>query len=162
MYYIVITKNNEMCAITFLKACTLSRISSARVTFYIQNFWKLLQWAIRKKKISRVPNLKKLYLEIFKYHSEKKTCRLFSKWEGKKNISSKKNVDCKSPMKWPICIFNMYTDIKTWFELDVLDVWITFIFCTFAICLHVYGVFHGKSDGFRTPCFRFTWYFKDW
>ena len=38
MYYIIITKrNNEMCAITFLKACTLSRISSARVTFYIQN-----------------------------------------------------------------------------------------------------------------------------
>ena len=30
-------ENNEMCAITFLKACTLSRISSARVTFYIQN-----------------------------------------------------------------------------------------------------------------------------
>ena len=26
-----------MCAITFLKARTLSRISSARVTFYIQN-----------------------------------------------------------------------------------------------------------------------------
>ena len=26
-----------MCAITFLEACTLSRISSARVTFYIQN-----------------------------------------------------------------------------------------------------------------------------
>ena len=38
MYYIVITKkNNEMCVITFLKACTLSPISSARVTFYIQN-----------------------------------------------------------------------------------------------------------------------------
>ena len=39
MYYIVITKkkNNEMSAITLLKACTLSRISSARVTFYIQN-----------------------------------------------------------------------------------------------------------------------------
>ena len=38
MNYIVITKkNNEMCAITFLKTCTLSRISSAGVTFYIQN-----------------------------------------------------------------------------------------------------------------------------
>ena len=38
MYYIVIAKkNNEMCVITFLKARTLSRISSARVTFYIQN-----------------------------------------------------------------------------------------------------------------------------
>ena len=38
MYYIVITKkNNEMCAINFLKACTLSRISSARLKFYIQN-----------------------------------------------------------------------------------------------------------------------------
>ena len=30
-------ENNEMCAINVLKACTLSRISSARVTFYIQN-----------------------------------------------------------------------------------------------------------------------------
>ena len=38
MYYIVITKkNDEICTITFLKACTLSRILSARVTFYIQN-----------------------------------------------------------------------------------------------------------------------------
>ena len=35
--YCYYKKNNEMCAITFLKACTLSRISSARVTFYIQN-----------------------------------------------------------------------------------------------------------------------------
>ena len=79
MYYIVITKkNNEMCAITFLKACTLSRISSASVTFYIQNcFYSEL---LEKKNFSRVPNLKKLYLEIFKYHIEKKnTCRLFSK-----------------------------------------------------------------------------------
>ena len=35
----------EMCAITFLKACTLSRISSATVTFYIQNcfYSKLLE-----------------------------------------------------------------------------------------------------------------------
>ena len=50
--------------ITFLKACTLSRISSARVTFYIQNcFYSEL---LEKKNFSRVPNLKKLYLEIFK------------------------------------------------------------------------------------------------
>ena len=59
-----------MCAITFLKAYTLSRISSARVTFYIQNcFYSEL---LEKKKFSRVPNLKKLCLEIFKYHIEKK------------------------------------------------------------------------------------------
>ena len=59
-----------MCAITFLKACTLSRISSAWVTFYIQNcFYSEL---LERKKFSRVPNLKKLYLEIFKYHNEKK------------------------------------------------------------------------------------------
>ena len=79
MYYIVITKkNNEMCPITFLKARTLSRILSARVTFYIQNcFYSEL---LEKKNFSRVPNLQKLYLEIFKYHIEKKnTYRLFSK-----------------------------------------------------------------------------------
>ena len=58
MHYIVITKkNSEMCAITFLKACTLSRISSARVTFYIQNcFYSEL---LENKKFSRVPNLNK-------------------------------------------------------------------------------------------------------
>ena len=69
MYYIVITKkNNEMCAITFLKVCTLSRISSARVTSCIKNcFYSEL---VEKKKFSRVPNLKKLYLEILKYHIE--------------------------------------------------------------------------------------------
>ena len=77
-----------MYAMTFLKACTLLRISSARVTFYIQNcFYSEL---LDKKNFSRVPNLKKLYLKIFKYHIEKKMCRLFSKQEGKKNISSKK------------------------------------------------------------------------
>ena len=65
-----------MCAITSLEACTLSRISSARVTFYIQNcFYSEL---LEKKIFSRVPNLKKLDLEIFKYHIEKETCRLFS------------------------------------------------------------------------------------
>ena len=32
----------------------------------------LLQWAVGKKKFSRVPSLKKLCLEIFKYHIEKK------------------------------------------------------------------------------------------
>ena len=79
MYYIVITKkNNVMCAITFLKACTLLRISSARVTFYIQNcFYSEL---LEKKNFSGVPNLKKLYLEIVKYYiGKKKTSRLFSK-----------------------------------------------------------------------------------
>ena len=97
--YIVITKkNNEMCAITFLKAHTLSRISSARVTFYIQNcFYSEL---LEKKKFSRVPTLKKLYLEIFKYHIEKKKRVVyFRSKKAKKNISSKKNFDCKSPMK---------------------------------------------------------------
>ena len=79
MYYIVITKkNNEMCAITFLKACTLSRISSARVTFYIQNcFYSEL--------------LKKLYLELFKYHIEKKIrVDYFRSKKAKENVSSKK------------------------------------------------------------------------
>ena len=42
-------KKNEMCAINSLKACTLSRISSVRVTFYIQNcFYSEL---LKKKKI---------------------------------------------------------------------------------------------------------------
>ena len=71
MYYIGITKkNNEMCAITFSKACTLSRISSGRVSFYIQNcFYSDL---LEKRNFSQVPNLRKLYLEIFKYHIKKK------------------------------------------------------------------------------------------
>ena len=87
-----------MCAITFLKARTLSRISSARVTFYIQNcFYSEL---LKEKKISRVPNLKKLYLEIFKYHIEKKIrVDYFRSKKAKKMFRRKKNVDCKSPMK---------------------------------------------------------------
>ena len=99
LLYIVITKkNNEMCGITFLKACTLSRISSARVTFYIQNcFYSEL---LEKKKFSRVPNLKQLYLEILKYHIEKKTVSIiFEVRRQKKIFRRKKNVDCKSPMK---------------------------------------------------------------
>ena len=58
-----------MCAITFLKACTLSRISRARVTFYTQNCFS--SELLEKKKFSPVPNLKNLYLEIFKYLIEK-------------------------------------------------------------------------------------------
>ena len=37
MYYIVITKKTTKVCYNFLEACTLSRISSARVTLYIQN-----------------------------------------------------------------------------------------------------------------------------
>ena len=87
-----------MCAITFLKACTLSRISSARVTFYIQNFF--YSELLEKKKFSRVPNLKKLYLEFFKYHIEKKYVSItFEVKRQKKMFRRKKNVDCKPPMK---------------------------------------------------------------
>ena len=54
-------------------------------------YWKLLlQWAVRKKEISRVPNLKKLYLEIFKYYIKKKRVDYFRSKETKKDISSKK------------------------------------------------------------------------
>ena len=94
-----------MCAITFLKACTLSRISSARLTFYIQNcFYSKL---LKKKKFSRVPNLKKLYLQIFKYHIEKKYASIiFEVKRQKKMFRRKKHFDCKSPMKWPIYILH--------------------------------------------------------
>ena len=37
MYYIVITKKQRNVCYNFLEACTLSRISSTRVTLYIQN-----------------------------------------------------------------------------------------------------------------------------
>ena len=63
MYYVVITKkNNEMCAMTFLKACTLSHISSARVTFYNQNcfYSELLE-----KKIFPSAKLKKIISRNF-------------------------------------------------------------------------------------------------
>ena len=64
MYYIVITKkNNEMRAITFLKACTLSRISSVRVTFHIQNcFYSEL---LEKKKNFPSAKLKKIMSRNF-------------------------------------------------------------------------------------------------
>ena len=67
----------------------------------------LLQWAVEKKNFARVPKLKKLYLEIFKYHIEKKKCvDYFQSKKAKKIFGRKKNVDCKSPMKWPI--YNLY------------------------------------------------------
>ena len=68
----LLQKNNEICAITFLKARTLSRISSALYSIsYIQNcfYSEMLK---KKKKNFRVPNLKKLYLEIFKNYIEEK------------------------------------------------------------------------------------------
>ena len=78
-------KKNEMCAITFLKACTLSRISNARVTFYIQNCFysdmlrknKNFPSAKLKKIISRnfQVTLKKKYLSIiFEVKRKKKKC----------------------------------------------------------------------------------------
>ena len=79
-----------MCAITFLKACTLSRISCARVTFYIQNcFYSEL---LEKTKFSRVPNLRKLYLEIFKYHIDKKNASIISKVRKKKKYFVEKKM----------------------------------------------------------------------
>ena len=102
-----------MCAITFLKACTLSRISSARGTFYIQN-------CFYSEQISRVPNLKKLYLEIFKYHIKKKILvDYFRSKKVKKIFRRKKNVDCKSPMKWPI--------VKNNYEFLSISRYITFL-----------------------------------
>ena len=88
-----------MCAITFLKACTLSRILSARVTFYIQKCFN--SELLEKKNFSRVPNLKKLCLEIFKYHIKKKIIRVdyFRSKKAKKIFGRKENFDCKSPMK---------------------------------------------------------------
>ena len=81
-----------MCGITFLKACTLSRILSARVTFYIQNcFYSEL---LKKNNCSRVPYLKKLYLEIFKYHIEKKNVSIIFEVKRQKDIfRRKKNFD---------------------------------------------------------------------
>ena len=86
--YCYYKKNNEMCDITFLKARTLSHISSVRVTFYIQNcFYSELL----KKKNFPSAKLKKLYLKIFKYHIEKKIrVDYFRSKKEKKNVSSKK------------------------------------------------------------------------
>ena len=91
MYYIVIRKkNNEMCAITFLKACTLSRISSARVTFHIQNcFYSEL---LKRKNFSRVANLKTLYLEIPKYHIEKKDVSIIFEVKKQKKCFVEKKI----------------------------------------------------------------------
>ena len=77
-----------MCAITNFKAYTLRRISSARDTFYIQ---KCFYSELLEKKNSQMPNLKKLYLEIFKYHIEKKIrVDYFRSKKAKRNVSSKK------------------------------------------------------------------------
>ena len=93
----VLRTYNEMCAITHLKGCTLSRISSARVTFYIQNcFYSEL---LKKKNFPECQTQKNYISKFSSITLKKNTCRLFSKQKVKKNVSSKKNVDCKSPMK---------------------------------------------------------------
>ena len=117
MFYIVITKkNNEMCAITFLKACTLSHISSVRVTFNIQNcFYSEM---LKKKKISWVRNLKKLYLEIFEYHIEKKIrVDYFRSKKAKKCFVEKKMLTVNLPWNDQY-IYIIYISITDgWFQL---------------------------------------------
>ena len=65
----------------------------------------LLQWAVRKKKFFPSAKLKKILHEIFKYHIEKKNVSIIFdvRRQKKKIFRRKKNFDCKSPMKWPIC-----------------------------------------------------------
>ena len=108
MYYIVITKKQNVCYNFFE---SLYSFAHFKCKCYILYSKLLLQWAVREKKISQVPNLKKLYLQIFKYHIEKICVDYFQSKKAKKNISSKKNVDCKSPMKWPICTNNVYRTV---------------------------------------------------
>ena len=89
-----------MCAITFLKACTLSRISSASFTFYIQTcfYSELLE-----KKIFPSAKLKKIISRNCQVsHWKKKNVDYFRSKKAKKMFLRKKNFDCKSPMKWPI------------------------------------------------------------
>ena len=78
MYYIVITKKKQRnaCYNFFESLYSVTHFKCKGYNLYSK---LLLQWAVRKEKFSRVPNLKKLYFEIFKYHIEKKMCRLFSK-----------------------------------------------------------------------------------
>ena len=92
-----------MCAITLLKACTLSRISSARVTFYIQNcFYSEL---LERKKNFLSAKLKKIISRNFQVsHWKKNVSIIFEVRRQKKIFRRKKNFDCKSPMKWPIYI----------------------------------------------------------
>ena len=78
MYYIVIQKKQRNVCYNFSES--LYSFAHFKSKGYILYSKLLLQRAVGKKKFSRVPNLKKLYLEIFKYHNENKnTCRLFSK-----------------------------------------------------------------------------------
>ena len=93
-----------MCAITFLKARTLSRISSARVTFCIQNcFYSEL---LKKKKFPECQT-QKHYISKFSSITLKKNKLVdyFRSKKAKKMFRRKKNFDCKSPMKSPIYIF---------------------------------------------------------
>ena len=86
----MLQKNQRIVCYNFYETCTLSRISSARVSFYIQNcFYSEL---LEKKNFSQVPNLKKLYLEIFKYHIKKKYVSIiFEVKRQKKMFRRKKN-----------------------------------------------------------------------
>ena len=167
-----------MCAITFLKACTLSHISRARVTFYIQNcFYSEL---LEKKKISRLPNLKKLFLEIFKYHIEKKIrVDYFRSKNAKKMFRRKKNVDCKSPMKWPLCkwlwVIKTKEDERKKKKKGVLEgcLLLSFLlFCLFShgclfkvvILVQIYSCFlyFKDSRGFKFLKFWIVLFFKRW
>ena len=87
-----------MCAITNFKACTLPRISSARVTFYIQNcFYSEL---LEKKNIPECQTYKN-YISKFSSITLIKKIRVdyFRSKKAKKMFHRKKNGDCKSPMK---------------------------------------------------------------
>ena len=70
MYYIVITKKQRNVCYNFFESSY--SFAHFKCKGYILYSKLLLQWPVRKKKFSRVPNLKKLYLKIFKYHIEEK------------------------------------------------------------------------------------------
>ena len=101
MYYIVITKKKQrnVCYNFFESLYSFAHFTCKGYILYSK---LLLQWAGEKKNFARVPKLKKLYLEISKYHIEKKyVLIIFEVKRQKKMFRRKKNFDCKSPMKWP-------------------------------------------------------------
>ena len=107
MYYIVITKKKQRNVYYNFFENSYS-FAHFKCKGYILYSKLLLQWAVKKKKIFPSAKHKKITSQNFQVLHWKKKIRVdyFRSKKAKIMFRRKKNVDCKSPMKWPICIIH--------------------------------------------------------
>ena len=128
LHYFVIKKNNRTCITSLWKAWGARHIFRIITIFYIENFFYCI--LLEKHQFFRFQNFEDSFLEIFKYHIEKKYVSIIFEDRMRENIfiSKKKNLGCKLRMEWPIYFsstkgYHNTTKWQKWIKIQMYMDW---------------------------------------